>query len=695
MPHNLGESQSQPTSRQYQTRATISSQNRADMDKQTITPPTNGALITSQPDTPVVQQSPGSPTPKSVAFELLIDEGQHHRRGRLPLRVKIFPHDTTDSIIATVKNFYGLYNLEGTAGVSFEDEQGNTLIARYENFRNGMTVSVRVIPDYPYAPPAYQPPSYNSASPVRVHESPSLGEPFQMMSHEAQYNQSRPTSRQTSRVSHNRSISPGSHRGVRSTSRKSRSRSVMKTRGAGSNDGAVDTASEAMDGYSSDEGTVTSSRKARSEQLASAEISLDNIVTESRRKKAKFESSELPLFQPPQVPVTASTSSISPQRRSIGQDAISPFAPPQRIFLNQPNPSPRFSYGDQTYTVPLQKPGSAGPVHHHQLRDRTNTSYNVTRAGPLIRNNGPGVLPTPDPTIASCISDEDVALQLMRLGDASNISHGRTSTSTMDDAYSGKADVASSTGATSENDGDVEDQETYTLPPHSARPKNKVKSTRKNAEDNAPGSDDTDPSVDDPDGDEDYIDKGDANIKSEADEYVDKPKPVKSRAKSRGSSTKTRVNTKISKSRSHSKKTKTPAPSTGEFKLPASPSSLPPHSRKPSTASTYSFQHQLGQDEEDLSTKPRCQRCRKSKKGCDRQRPCQRCKDAGIGIEGCISEDESNGRKGRYGRHMGISVKRKADSISEVADTHAASAILTGMAGGAAAGEKAVKKRKK
>lgn len=55
------------------------------------------------------------------------------------------------------------------------------------------------------------------------------------------------------------------------------------------------------------------------------------------------------------------------------------------------------------------------------------------------------------------------------------------------------------------------------------------------------------------------------------------------------------------------------------------------------------------QEEESEKPKPRCQRCRKSKKGCDRQRPCQRCKDAGIGIEGCISEDETGTRRGRAG----------------------------------------------
>ena len=62
-------------------------------------------------------------------------------------------------------------------------------------------------------------------------------------------------------------------------------------------------------------------------------------------------------------------------------------------------------------------------------------------------------------------------------------------------------------------------------------------------------------------------------------------------------------------------------------------------------------------DHPDLSSQPRCQRCRKSKKGCDRQRPCGRCRDAGLSADQCISEDEGNGRKGRYGRHMGVPIK--------------------------------------
>src|ERR1700733_8999996 len=82
--------------------------------------------------------------PKHVSFELLPPQSPQHR-ARLPMRVNIFPHDTTDSIITTVKNFYGLYaGPSGARGVSFEDEQGNTLIARYENLRNNMVVYVRV-----------------------------------------------------------------------------------------------------------------------------------------------------------------------------------------------------------------------------------------------------------------------------------------------------------------------------------------------------------------------------------------------------------------------------------------------------------------------------------------------------------------------------------------------------------------------
>ena len=106
------------------------------------------------------------------------------------------------------------------------------------------------------------------------------------------------------------------------------------------------------------------------------------------------------------------------------------------------------------------------------------------------------------------------------------------------------------------------------------------------------------------------------------------------------------------------KRTPVPLPQIGTG--PMSPSSLPP-SRKQSVASVPTLPPPAGEDDQqvDLSAKPRCQRCRKSKKGCDRQRPCGRCRDAGLSAEQCISEDEGNGRKGRYGRHMGVPIKKE------------------------------------
>ena len=250
------------------------------------------------------------------------------------------------------------------------------------------------------------------------------------------------------------------------------------------------------------------------------------------------------------------------------------------------------------------------------------------------------MLPTPDPTVASCISDEDVARQLIALGDASNFSQGRTSASTLEDAFSGAADAASSTGATSDSEEYSEDD--LGLPDH--------KRSREYSGDEV---------------DDEY--DHEALIKSEYDDYDGPPKTkrIKTKAFDGSSSRRAPKNSLSSKSNTTSKgrastllKSSKSSVNAGLMKAPTAPVGSLAQPRKTSSSSTINFQHQLGMDEEDLSTKPRCQRCRKSKKGCDRQRPCQRCKDAGIGVEGCVSEDEGNGRKGRYGRHMGVAVKK-------------------------------------
>lgn len=293
----------------------------------------------------------------------------------------------------------------------------------------------------------------------------------------------------------------------------------------------------------------------------------------------------------------------------------------------------------------------------------------------------------------------------MRLGDASNISHGRTSASTLDDALSGRADVASSATSGSDEESDENDQPSLPMPP--ARTKLEAspvlqsltfKKHRKHPHDGLPSVDSTDPSGDEIDGDYTYDGKRDGVFKSDPDDMVDEfgqgVKPRLSGSKqstaSKASSISSVKNTsRVSNSRSsgNSKKVK-PSALSNTSRIPPSPASLPSQSRKTSSASIVNFQHQ---GDGDLSSKPRCQRCRKSKKGCDRQRPCQRCKDAGLGADQCISEDETNGRKGRFGRHMGVAVKKDAQGFAQPDETEDAGAILDGMS---ASPEKS-KKRKR
>lgn len=221
-------------------------------------------------------------------------------------------------------------------------------------------------------------------------------------------------------------------------------------------------------------------------------------------------------------------------------------------------------------------------------------------------------------------------------------------------------------------------------------PPGATKRTHKRLDDILPSFDSSDASWDEDDYRND--DPADSVIKSEADDEVPKAKKAKTRATSTTSNgTKSRAkpaparqikNGKNTSSTANSRKKSSsftngvhkPAPITTT--VTASPGMVSPAPTRKTSMSSVNFQHQLAADEEDLSTKPRCQRCRKSKKGCDRQRPCGRCKDAGIGLEGCISEDEGNGRKGRYGRHMGVPVKKAID-LSVTNDVQSALAAVS------------------
>ena len=274
-------------SHQYPTRRSMST--NASPDQRYNTPPTNS--YQSSNGAAADGQNPGSPKPKNVAFELHFD-GARNVRGRLPMRVQIFPHDTTDSIVTTVKNFYGIYDGVGQ-GVSFEDVEGHTLIASYENFTNDMIVYVRVIPDYSQRAEYQGQWGQNTTSPhilQNLDDGTSMlpPQPAQVLSY------GQPPSRPGSRISRKQSASPKLNQGRSNSIQKSRSKSGQKGQGSSFQAGLDELNSDVHNGYSSSDGgagSVTSSRKARSEQLASAEISVDNIVVGGRRKKAKFESS--------------------------------------------------------------------------------------------------------------------------------------------------------------------------------------------------------------------------------------------------------------------------------------------------------------------------------------------------------------------------------------------------------------------
>ena len=290
---------------------------------------------------------------------------------------------------------------------------------------------------------------------------------------------------------------------------------------------------------------------------------------------------------PPQVPLSASISSISPQRRGAPGFAASPYAysNQQTFSYTQPLPSPQSYASHGSYAQPgAAASGYAGTAQqpNRHLRGRPNSG-----AYPPARYSNGGIMPTPDPTVGSAISDEDVALQLMRLGDPTAFSHGRTSTSTLDDALSGKAEAASS----AEDSEDDEDGAGSGLP---AVPRfNDLGPQRKKQRVvNEFSSDVT--------SGEDYDDRRDGTFATDGaigdaagQRKMSRPKSVKPRANSNTVG-----------------KPKNRVTSMSHPKVPMSPSSLPAQSRKGSVASTLNFQHQLGTDEEDLSSKPRCQRCR-------------------------------------------------------------------------------------
>lgn len=225
------------------------------------------------------------PGPKSICFELLLDE-RSKTRARIPLRVLVNVHDTTESIITTVKSFYGIYDGNG---VSFEDSAGNTLIASYDNFTHNTIVYVRSVAGHAQPAPAPAHAHFgnvNAAGPESPRR-PSLAEPFSVLPpHMRDLSQS-PTRRSSSRNMNKRSLSPSRDRGRRSNSQQQRGSHADSRCSSANRSHAENDFSDSDAGHSS----ISGSKKARSEQFASSEISAANVLPDGRRGHPIFDSS--------------------------------------------------------------------------------------------------------------------------------------------------------------------------------------------------------------------------------------------------------------------------------------------------------------------------------------------------------------------------------------------------------------------
>ncbi|KAF8474007.1 hypothetical protein BDZ91DRAFT_345261 [Kalaharituber pfeilii] len=655
------------------------------------TPPATCTPYRSLAPTP--QQLSPIDEPKQTVFHC-------STHARIPLRLELRPNLTSADIDTLVRTFFGL-----NAGDVITYDNGDQKFATvgYDECMRTPEFHIHVTPDLRYQQHPFAPSQANARHPSAHISGYGLSTRSQIVSTYTA-----------------RSISPSSGRGRRSGSTNGtiggRSRS-MKRQTSGHSHPPVE---ELVDEYVHDHklyqqqphllhGVQADGKLTKIEPVASAEISLDNIVEGSRRKRAKFSSAELPLFPKPLHPA-----SYSPSRPANTPQTMTPLQSNQYTYYQQntPNSTSPYSY-------------SSNPSSY----------YSGRQCGPNF--------PTPAPTIATDISDEDVALQLMRLGEASTTSN----------SPSNNDETADDIGNYSEDQVDEFRSDTTELPElpppmdeyedsvdlSPSYPKNQKK--YKSLNEILPSYDSTIPSDNEEtqsqtpisikqepihctsfthnhnhshhqgdsadEEDFDCDDAGDETYVVEKDEdddgdYMDDEQRPHSRA-SYGTSKqgfdghgkyKSLNQVKAGRVGKPLQKVAKPKPkptttlytafnnaskaTVGKGPLsPASPTLHRTHSissnpslaqkSRSTTASISSLptpisgiipQHPdsfnpnivlLAQDEDPEKPKPRCQRCRKSKKGCDRQRPCQRCKDAGIGIEGCISEDETGTRRGRAG----------------------------------------------
>jgi hypothetical protein len=225
------------------------------------TPHVNGSLATPKSLSPNTDY-------KAVSFRLRDSHSSE------PKTFYIRPHDTTDSIMDTVKHLFGLsraYDL----GISLEDADGLSFIPSHENFTDGMTVFVRIDENLPQFAHRH---SYN----LRQSQGPngtlrSSGYPVSRSAS--------PNSRGRRSVSATAmQTSNGRHRPLK--------RSAMYQ--DAENDGPPEFFQHDGFWYSLPHQSLLpdddEEPRTKAASVASADISVENIVEGSRRKRPKFSS---------------------------------------------------------------------------------------------------------------------------------------------------------------------------------------------------------------------------------------------------------------------------------------------------------------------------------------------------------------------------------------------------------------------
>ncbi|BFZ55320.1 hypothetical protein PYCC9005_002360 [Savitreella phatthalungensis] len=312
-------------------------------------------------------------------------------------------------------------------------------------------------------------------------------------------------------------------------------------------------------------------------------------IDDGPRKRNKFTSADIPLLPLPGAPTAFGA------REFRSSDYNTPANSPYNYHQQSHHQAPGSQYSSQLPPLQAQHLGgsTASPANTNL------TSHNSTSSSA----NGSVSFPTPAPTT---ISDEDVAMQLIRLGDPSlsPLKCPSPKASPMPVLTTAMQLKALHDGVDFASVQKQYEQQQKQLQQNTAGSNNYPSSPPSSVEER-------EPMVKAPAAKKRTSNNSSSTLHARTGSQTLITPPAHSR---NGSASHSRTNTH----------THTPP-------LPNS------NSIETLSAGSTEDKNGLGR-----SIGVRCIRCKKSKKGCDRQRPCGRCVDAD---EECITEDEGSGRK--------------------------------------------------